>query len=230
MFERTPIVPDYYPLFFVVILRYVFYLLILFALGYTGYKFCLQLRQRYKKELLKKASSLCLCIVICISAFFSTDSLPVNVKTSNLSEAVTAFKEMFPGLYELDMGCCKGEVYIIDYESNSRVQEEITYISGDVENYDGVYFAKSPYEYERHYEYDFLNGILESMGGEVALGFDNRLVVVAYRYFQGNIAVHFRGIVTFDLFFRPKLNLVKVSESMFRVKRDSKTGEIIYLD
>lgn len=230
MFDRVTIGSDYYPLFLVVMSRFLFYPLALSAFGYTGYKFCVQLRKKNKKKLLKRALPLFLCMVICVGSFVSTNSLPALVKISNVSNAVTAFKEMPVGLYELDMGYCKGEVYIIDYENNVRVQEEIAYISDDVENYDGISFAKSPYAYERHYEADFFNGVIENVGGEVALGFNNRLVVVAYRYFQGDIGVIFRGIVTLDLFVRPKLNLVKVSENMSRVKRDNKTGEITYLD
>ena len=230
MFNRTPIVNDYYPFFFIVISRFLLYPLCVWLLGNTGYKFCAQLRKKHKKEMIKRTLALLLSIVMCVSAFVSSDSLSAHVKTSNLSEAVKVFKELPAGLYELDMGYCKGEVYIIDYENNARIQDEIAYISSDVKKYDGIYFAKSPYAYERHYELDILNGIIEYVGGEVALGFDNRMVVVAYRYFHGIIGAYFLGIFTLDLFFRPKLNLVKVSENMVRVKRDNKTGEITYLD
>ena len=203
-----------------IILRYLFYITFPVALGVLIYKLVVGIKSKGRTVVLKRLLILMLALVVTIMCFVSIPSLPVSIKTKNISDIAAKFEQVSAGHYTFTFGCCDGDAFVYEYENREQTHEKVSdfaeYYETDINKINGIEFSKTSYECMRaSYENaGFLAGIEADCGALVGLACETKYVEIRYSYFTSGLGSVFRGLIPLDMIIRPRLDLLKVYNNM----------------
>lgn len=202
------------------ILRYLFYLAIPVVLGILIYKLVAGIKKKNKAAILKSSVIMVFALIYTIMCFVSIPSLPVSIKTKNISDAAKMFGQLSEGHYVFSFGCCEGSVFVSEYENredaNNALSDFAEIYETDIKDKDGIKFSKTSYESLRSSYEDagFLGGIEDAGGAWLALACETKYVEITYSYFTSGPGSVFRGLIPLDMIIRPRFDLLKAANNL----------------
>ena len=200
-----------------IILRALFYISCPIIVGLLIRQIVSAIKNNNGTSVCKGVLVLIFVLVYAIVGFLNAPSLPVSIKTNNISAAAKEFEKVSSGEYRFSYGFCTGTVFVYNHENVEESEKSLRvfadYHDANIQYIDGVGFSKSSYECFRGDYEGFFIGLVSSEA-EVGIALDKKYVEISYSYFQNGLNSIFSGLIPLDMIIRPRLNLLKVAENM----------------